>query len=224
MSHSDSWKQKYLDLYQLRQGSIASTLHSSLAQPIVAAKNFAAIIADLQGDDPNLQEARKLAGVILEMTNQAYTATYDLMRETDADVAIDSYDSMRLAIEGYGELLRLNKRGIKLDVYENLASVSIDRFVQVIVLDWVKAFLIYLARQTEVSVVDVKLVSNDVGLSLNVMPNVALSAEQLGAEIALVNIHKQLQVLAGALLVDESNNKTCVKITIPYSDVLTVIK
>jgi len=74
MSHSDNMSQKFLDLYQLRQASIASTLHSNLAQPIVAAKNFAAAITTIQGDDEKLQEARELASVILEMTDQAYTA------------------------------------------------------------------------------------------------------------------------------------------------------
>jgi len=54
--------------------------------------------------------------VILEMTDQAYTAAYDLMRENDIEAIAGGGLSMQSAIESCGSLLRLNKRGIQLMV------------------------------------------------------------------------------------------------------------
>ncbi len=224
MSHSvdrnQQHLQKYLDLYQLRQSAVASTLHSNLAQPIVAAKSFAAAIISLQGDDVNLKEAQELAGTIFEMTDQAYTVAYDLMREIEFDVAANSGESMQSVIERFGMLLRLNERGIKLLVFEDVSSVSVDSFVQVVMLDWVKALLIYLSRHTKASDVVVRSVGNELGLKLEVTANVTLNSEQLETELVFVNICKQLEVLNGSLQINshskqKNNQQSCVSIVIP---------
>ena len=215
----------YLELYRQQQAAIASRLHSDLAQPIVAAKNFAAAIMSIQGEGEGLKEARELAEVILEMTDQAYAVAYDLMRENEPDVDVDSCSSLQSAIERYGILLRLSKRGIKLAVVEDLSPISIGDFLQALVLDWVKTVLVYLARHEKVSVIDVKLTGSEIGLSIDIVPGIELNSERLESELVMANIRKQLETLTGTLTVDRENNQTALRIVIPpTSKMLRVIK
>ena len=177
----------------------------------------------IQGAGANIHEARELASVILEMTDQAYTVAYDLMRETEPEVG--PANSMEASIEGYGALLRLNRRGVELDVFEDISSISIDSFVQVIVLDWIKALLVYLARQTKISAIQVTLKGGNAGLGLEIASNLELEIESLESEIVLANIRKQLETLDGSLTVGYANNQTCFKIVVPLaSELLTETK
>jgi hypothetical protein len=225
MSHSVKHKQIYLDLYQQQQDGVASRLHSNLAQPIVAAKNFAAAIMSIKGEDPNLQEARELAGVIFEMTDQAYTVAYDLMREAEQDVEVDSCCSMQSAIERYGISLRLSNRGVNLVVVEDLSLILMDSFLRSIVLNWIKTLLIYLLRNTNVSNVDVKLQGSDAGLSLDIVANIDLKSEHIETAVALTCIRNQLKTLTGTLCVDSVANQTSLRMVVPPTcETLMVIK
>lgn len=225
MSHLVKQMDIYLELYRQQQAAIAGRLHSDLAQPVVAAKNFAAAIMSIQGEGEGLAEARELAEVILEMTDQAYTVAYDLMRENEPDVDVDSCGSLQSAIERYGILLRLSKRGIELAVVEELSSMSIDNFLQALVLDWVKTLLVYLARHEDVSAISVKLTGSEVGLMIDVVPDIELNSDRLEAEIVLANIRKQLEILDGTLSVSNASGQTVLRVVMPSTcRMLTVIK
>lgn len=228
MSHSVDRSQqhlyKYVELYQLRQSAIASTLHSNFAQPVVAAKNFAAAIINLKGGDSNLKEAQELASLILEMTDQAYTVAYDLMRENEANIAANSDESMKSIIEQFGALLRLNDRGIKLLVFEDMSSVSVDRFVQIIIIDWIKALLIYLTRHTKINDIVIKSTGNNLGLSFEITSNVAITAQLLESELVFIHIRKQLQILTGSLRINGDDKQSCLSIVIPFDCGMVALK
>lgn len=225
MSRSDNVNQKHVDLYKLRQSAIASSLHSNLAQPIVAAKNFAAAIMSIPGDDENVHEARALAEMILEMTDQAYTVAYDLMRENDSDLFTASSESIQLNIERFAEVLRWPSRDIALHVSENMHSLSMENFLRTVVLDWVKSLFIYLTRHTTVSLVDVTITGNDLGFKLEITSNAVLSKNQLDDEAVILNIRKQIHVFDGTLMLENTENHTFFKILIPpIFQMLTVIK
>lgn len=225
MSHSVKQRQIYLELYRQHQAAIASRVHSDLAQPIVAAKNFAAAIMSIKGEGEGLAEARELAEVILAMTDQAYTVAYDLMRENEADVDVDSGRPIQSAIEHYGRLLRLTKRGIELVVVDDSLSVSMDSFLQALVFDWIKTLLVYLARRENVSVINIKLTGNEIGLNIDLVTNIALSSDRLEQEIVVANMRKQLATLVGTLTINNANSQTALEIVIPFgSEMLTVIE
>jgi len=87
--------------------------------------------------------------------------------------------------------------------------------------------LIYLARQTKVSAITIKLHANDQGLNLEVVPDISLDSEQVDTDLVFVNMRKQLQVLAGKLFVDNTcvENQSNISILIPETcELLAVIK
>ena len=223
MSHSADQKQqnlqKYIDLYRLQQSSVASVLHSNLAQPVIAAKSFAAAISSIKSEDTNLKEAQKLASFILELTDQAYTVVYDLMRQNEvsiSDFSHDSHKSMQSTIEQFGLLLRFDDLGIKLQIFENVSLISVDRFVQIVMTDWIKAILIFLSRQSGVSNITVRLIGNEHGLNLEVTANIIIDADQLETELVFVNICKQLDILSGSFSIRSSDKQCCMSLVIPF--------
>lgn len=220
MSHSadrtDNNMQKYIDLYRLQQSSVASALHSNFAQPVVAAKNFAAAINSLNGEDAKLKEAQELAGYILELTDQAYVAAYDMMRQNDTSIPVDLDEPIRPIIEKFGTFLRLGDLGINLNVTENVSSISIDRFMKILILDWIKGVLIYLSRQRDVNNIDIQLKVTDQELNLNIDSNIVVDAEQLKTESVFITIHRQLELLLGHFSIKDNTEQCCMRIVIPY--------
>ena len=224
MSHSADLAQqqniqKYIDLHRLQKSSVASAVHSNFAQPVVAAKNFAAAIASLNSDDANFKEAQELAGFILELTDQAYTVAYDLMRQNETSInddSSDSHKSMQSAIEHFGVLLRFNDLGIKLQITENISSITVDRFVQIVILDWIKAILIYLSRQTDVNKIVIKSIGNDLGLNLEIASNIVVDADQLETELVFINICKQIDILSGNFSIKNNTKQCYMSIVIPF--------
>ena len=225
MSHSadqmQNKMQKYIDLYRLQQSSVASALHSNLAQPVVAAKNFAEAIKSLKGEDAKLKEAQELAGYILELTDQAYVAAYDMMRQNDTSISIDPDEPIRPVIEKFGTFLRLGDLGINLNVTENVSSISIDRFMKILILDWIKGILIYLSRHCDMNNIDIQLKATDQDLHLNIDSNIVVDAEQLKTEFVFITIHKQLEILSGYFSIKNSTEQCCMCIVIPC-DCITI--
>ena len=226
MSHSadrmQNKMQKYIDLYRLQQSSIASALHSNFAQPVVAAKNFAAAIKSLNGEDAKLKEAQELAAYILELTDQAYVAAYDMMRQNDTSIPIDLDEPIRPMIEKFGIFLRLNDLGINLNVIENISSISIDRFIKILLLDWIKGVLIYLSRHHDVNNIDIQLKVTDQELKLNIDSNIVVEAEQLKAEFVFITILRQLELLSGHFSIKDDTEQCCMRIVIPYDCALEI--
>ena len=91
-----------------------------------------------------------------------------------------------------------------------------DRFVQIVILDWIKAILIYLSRQTDVNKIVIKSIGNDLGLNLEIASNIVVDADQLETELVFINICKQIDILSGNFSIKNNTKQCYMSIVIPF--------
>jgi len=200
---------KYIALDIAKKQTIASRLHSHFGQSLVAAKSFADAIIRLDGQDQKLLEAKEMATVILQMTSDVYSVTYDLMLENDVDNFGEPFE-IESAIRYFSEKLRLKKRGVAFELqikdFASGDSVSDGQiYSQRVLFDCIKTLMVYIARYAKANFLQLEIKNVDSELFADFVFDTELAADKLNEEIALIGIKNQLKVLDGDFHINAKN-------------------
>jgi len=212
---------RFSELDIAKRKTIASRLHSHFGQPLVAAKSFANAITRLDGDDKKLLEAKEMASLILQMTEEVYAVTYDLMMENDPDEGFD--DECRLDLERalnyFSKKIRLEKRGIQFETQIDSASINrLDEYLERVLFDCLRALILYIARYAKTSYLRIEIEKLDSKIVTCLSFESGLTVDKLNREIVIDGVKQQLLLLNGNIEIISRDTQFRFVMRLPVTD------
>jgi len=215
----------YVELDLVKRKNIAARLHSHFGQPLVASKSFANAIISLQGQNDKLPEAKEMANIILQMTDEVYSLAYDLMLESDVDI-VDEIFNLESAIKYFADKIRLSKRGIKfeLDIHSLLSelldkSKLFDEGLQRVLFDNLRSLMVYIARYAETNIlrINIKEIGNTILTELFIKTEITL--DKLNQELVITGVKNHIEVVNGRFSISKVKDRTRFCIELPISKI-----
>ena len=216
----------YVELDLVKRKNIAARLHSHFGQPLVASKSFANAIIGLQGQNDKLVEAKEMANIILQMTEEVYSLAYDLMLESDVDI-VDETFNLESAIKYFADKIRLSKRGVKfeLDICSSLRNLLnsnklLGEGLQRILFDNLRSLMVYIARYAATNNLRIKIKENSGSILTELYIKTEIALDKLNQELVITGVKNHVDVVNGRFGISKVKGSTRFSIELPKSKIV----
>jgi len=144
---------RLLAVQEAEHRHLVSLLHDDFGQTLVAIKSFATAISHLSDND--MPEARDLAGMITELSQDIYQSAYDLMRELRAGLVTDL--EFQAGVENCIQSARLEERNVKVQSHFHGNMEQLDGLIKVLTLRTIQECLTIIMRNGQPSQISLTL-------------------------------------------------------------------
>ncbi len=201
-----AWLARVVGAQQAEQKAISRLLHDEFGQSLVAAKSFAVAVAQVR-DGESFDDIRNMAGVVKEMIEGTYVATYDLMRELDTGIAPEAPFAEH--IQGLLQYLRFEQKRVALSFAGGDQIDLLPHWARSLLLRFTRTLLTCINRHASgVSTVKLTVSADVTGHTvLAVEHNGAATAPQFERHPILLGLARGVQALGGECALSEDKSR-----------------